>query len=58
MRFHGSYCLYTDNIVLIGESFETVNSRLEEWRETLESKGLRVSRSKTKYIEYDFGERE
>ena len=35
-----------------------MNGRLEEWREALESKGLRISRSKTEYIEYDFGERE
>ena len=50
--------LFADDIVLIGESPEEMNGRLEEWREALESKGLRISRSKTEYIEYDFGERE
>ena len=50
--------MFAANIVLIGESPEEVNGRLEEWREALKSKGLRISRSKTEYIEYDFAERE
>ena len=28
---------------------------LELWRETLESKGFRLSRTKTEYMRYDFG---
>ena len=31
-----------------------VNAKLNIWREVLESKGLRLSRSKTKYIECKF----
>lgn len=27
--------------------------RLQEWKEALESKVLRISKSKTKYIQYD-----
>lgn len=34
-----------------------MNSRLEEWKEILESKELKISESKTEYIELDFGER-
>ena len=36
--------MFADDIVLIGESPGEVNGRLEEWREALESKGLRISR--------------
>ena len=32
-----------------------MNQKLELWRETLESKGFRLSRTKTKYIRCDFG---
>ena len=46
--------LFADDIVLIDESREGVNSKLELWRRTLESKGFKLSRSKTEYMEYDF----
>ena len=39
--------LFTDDIVLIDENIEGVNSKLKHWRHTLESRGFRVSRSKT-----------
>jgi hypothetical protein len=32
-----------------------VNQKLELWQETLESKGFRLSRTKTKYMRYDLG---
>ena len=32
-----------------------MNQKLELWRETLESKGFRPSRTKTEYMRYDFG---
>nr|XP_009778447.1 PREDICTED: uncharacterized protein LOC104227812 [Nicotiana sylvestris] len=31
-----------------------VNERLEVWKQTLESKGFKLSRSKTEYLEYKF----
>ena len=31
-----------------------MNEKLEVWRQTLESKGFRLSRSKTDYLEYKF----
>ena len=43
--------LFADDIVLIDETQEGVNAKLNLWREVLESKGLRLSRSKTKYME-------
>ncbi|KAF3657320.1 putative protein GLUTAMINE DUMPER 1-like [Capsicum annuum] len=40
-----------DDVVLIDETHSGVNDRLEVWSQTLESKGFRLSRSKTKYLE-------
>lgn len=44
--------LFSDDVVLVGEGLEEVNYRLEGWREALESKVLKISRSKTVYIEF------
>ncbi|OIT37496.1 dna mismatch repair protein msh6 [Nicotiana attenuata] len=46
--------LFADDIVLIDETRVGVNERLEVWRQTLESKGSKLSRSKTKYVECKF----
>ena len=37
------------------ESQAGVNRKLELWRQTLKSKGFRLSRTKTKYMRCDFG---
>ncbi|KAF3660389.1 putative OTU domain-containing protein-like isoform X1 [Capsicum annuum] len=42
--------------VLIDETRGGVNDKLEVWRQTLESKGFRVSRSKTEYVECKFND--
>ena len=47
--------LFTDDVVLVDESQTGVNQKLELWRETLESKGFRLSRTKTEYMRCDFG---
>ena len=39
--------LFADDIVLIDESMEGVNTKLERWRDTLEAKGIRWSSSNT-----------
>ena len=46
---------YTTLFRSVDESRTGVNQKLELWRETLESKGFRLSRTKTKYMRYDFG---
>ncbi|KAM2015416.1 hypothetical protein COP2_047002 [Malus domestica] len=46
--------LFADDIVLIDETQEGVNAKLNLWTEVLESKGLRLSRSKTEYMECKF----
>ena len=47
--------LFADDVVLVDESQAGVNRKLELWRHTLESKGFRVSRTKTEYMRCDFG---
>ena len=47
--------LFADDVVLVDESQARVNMKLELWRLTLESKGFRLSRTKTKYMRSDFG---
>ena len=46
--------LFADDIVLVAETKEEANSKLEEWREALEGKGLRISRTKTEYLRCNF----
>lgn len=46
--------LFADDIVLVDKSRISLNTKLERWRKSLESKGLRVSRSKTKYMYCNF----
>ncbi|XP_059309687.1 uncharacterized protein LOC132060785, partial [Lycium ferocissimum] len=46
--------LFADDIVLIDETRNGVNDKLEGWRQTLESKGFKLSRTKTEYLECRF----
>ncbi|KAK9069694.1 hypothetical protein SSX86_011598 [Deinandra increscens subsp. villosa] len=46
--------LFTDDIMLVAESKHGLNEKLEEWRVALDSKGLRISCSKMKYMRCDF----
>ena len=46
--------LFAYDIVLIDETKYEVNIKLKVWREALESKGFRISRTKTEYIKYNF----
>ncbi|KAM3322064.1 hypothetical protein P3S67_003215 [Capsicum chacoense] len=48
--------LFADDVVLIDETRGGVNDKLEVWRQTLESKGFRLSRSKTEYLECKFND--
>ena len=47
--------IFADDIVLVAESADGLNNRLEHWREALEENGLRVSREKTEYMRCAFG---
>ena len=46
--------LFADDIVLVDEMRAGVNAKLELWMQTLESRGFRLSRTKTEYMEYKF----
>ena len=45
--------LFADDIVLVAMRVR-VNAKLELWRQTLESRGFRLSRAKTEYMECKF----
>ena len=42
--------LFADDVVLVDDSMAGVKRKLELWRRTLESKGFRLSRTKTEYM--------
>ena len=46
--------LFADDVVLVDETMAGVNKKLELWRQTLESKGFRLSKTKTEYMRFDF----
>uniref|UniRef100_A0A8I6Y6K2 Reverse transcriptase domain-containing protein n=1 Tax=Hordeum vulgare subsp. vulgare TaxID=112509 RepID=A0A8I6Y6K2_HORVV len=46
--------LFADDVVLVDDSRTGVNRKLEFWRRTLESKGFRLSRTKTEYMRCSF----
>ncbi|VFQ83658.1 unnamed protein product [Cuscuta campestris] len=50
--------LFADDIVLIDDTREGLNDKLELWRLALETKGFRISRNKTKYMECRFSRRD
>ena len=45
------------DIVLINETRAGVNAKLELWKQTLESLGFRLSRTKIEYIECKFSKK-
>jgi hypothetical protein len=47
-------CFFADDVVLVDESRTRVDQKLELWRQTLEAKVFRLSRSKTEYMKCDF----
>ena len=46
--------LFVHDIVLVAETSEEANAKLEEWRAVLEGKGLRISRTKIAYLKCNF----
>jgi len=46
--------LFANDIVLIDETRGRLNERLERWRHSLESRGFRLSRSKSEYLRCGF----
>ena len=56
MAYHPlTFCLLFENdIVLVDEIRYKVNVKLKIWRDALESKGFRLSKTETGYIEFKF----
>jgi hypothetical protein len=53
--YHILWCmLFTNDVILVDESRTSVDQKLELWRQALEAKGFRLSRSKTEYMKCDF----
>ena len=46
--------LFVDNVILINETSKWINNKLEWYRNSLEAKGFRLSRSKTEYLKSRF----
>ena len=46
--------LFADDIVLVDETRAGVNTKLKLWRQTLDSQGFRLSRTKIEYMECKF----
>lgn len=46
--------LIADDIVLISKTKQLLNTKLKRWRRILETNGLRISRTKTEYMAYNF----
>ncbi|XP_021753838.1 uncharacterized protein LOC110719247 [Chenopodium quinoa] len=47
--------LFADDVVLVDETKDGVNDKLEKWRQRLESRGFKLVRSKTEYLVCRFG---
>jgi hypothetical protein len=46
--------LFADDVVLVDKTRAGVNGKLELWKDALESKGFRISKTKTEYMMCDF----
>lgn len=54
VRENPPWCvLYADDVVILAKSKNALQAKVERWRETLESGGLKISRSKTEYMTTD-----
>ena len=45
--------LYADDIVLCGTRSEVVENKLEEWRQAMEDRGLKINRKKAVYLRFN-----
>ena len=50
-----SSMLFANDITLVDESKNNVNAKLERWQGALESRGFKLSNTKAKYMNCNFG---
>ncbi len=48
--------MFADDIVLCGDDETDMTEYLETWREALEERGMRISRPKPQFMDFNFGE--
>ena len=48
--------MFADDIVLCGDDETDMTEYLETWRGALEDRGMMISRPKTQFIDFQFGE--
>ena len=54
VRENPPWCiLYADDVVILAKSKNALQAKSERWRETLESRSLKISRSKAEYMTTD-----
>ena len=48
--------MFADDIVLCGDDEADMSEYLDTWRRALEGSGMRISRPKTKFMDFNFGQ--
>ena len=48
--------MFADDIVLCGDDETDMTEYLEAWRRSLEDRGMRISRPKTQFVDFKFGQ--
>ena len=48
--------MFAEDIVLCGDDERDMTEYLETWRKALEERGMRISRPKTQFMDFDFGQ--
>ena len=54
VREEPPWCVfYADDVIIVAKSKIELQRKLERWKQALESRGMKISRSKTKYMTTD-----
>ena len=48
--------MFADDILLCGDDETDMTEYLETWRKALEERGMRISRPKTQFMDFNFGQ--
>jgi len=50
LPYHGSCCMYADDLVVFAETEDDLIKRLNEWKDNVDNRGMRVNMNKTKVM--------